>query len=818
MESSDILKGLNPQQKAAVEQIKGPVLIVAGAGSGKTRVLTSRIAYAVAQGEDPSRMMALTFTKKAAGEMKERIAAMVGWQQARKLYMGTFHSVFIRFLRDYSDVLGYPREFTIYDTSDSQSLIKACVKELGLDDKVYKPKELLSRISEAKNALVSPARYLANPKAQETDIRSRRPRTGDIYRLYWERCRQSGVMDFDDILYNMNLLLTSNPEARKEISGRFDFLMVDEYQDTNFAQYNILKLLCASHSNICVVGDDSQSIYAFRGARVENILRFEKDFPGTKVFRLEQNYRSTRTIVNAANSLIEKNANRIRKVCFSQGEQGDPIHIIKAFTDQEEAFLVSSAIVSRMQKDAAQYKDFAILYRTNAQSRILEEQLRKRNIPYMIYSGNSFFDRMEVKDVMAYLKLAVNLDDDESFKRVINKPARGIGDTTLAAVTAAARQAGCSLFKAAGNPEALAALGLKSGAIEKLSAFCRVLRTAHDGVPATDAYDLAVRIAGESGIWMFYKSDTSVEGQSRTANVQELLDSVKSYVEERQSEYLEELQYEDSVAAYDADHLPVVTLDLFLENISLLSAVDVSEDDGEDAGNKVALMTVHSSKGLEFPYVFITGLEENLFPSSSMSSSSSSEIEEERRLFYVALTRAARAVTLSFSSSRMRNGQHESNPPSRFIREIDRQYIDNPLPSVKTADLASDAARFGGGVRFAGGSRNASSRYGGGARFAGGSRPSAAPSRPAAAPSRPATPTRPVSRISSTPAQPREDFVPSSVLDMREGHRVEHVKFGYGRIVTLTREGSSVKAKVLFDDFGEKLLLLQYAKLRIVQE
>ncbi|MBP5398494.1 MAG: UvrD-helicase domain-containing protein [Bacteroidales bacterium] len=801
-EGQKILQGLNPQQRAAVLQLDGPVLIIAGAGSGKTRVLTSRIAWAIAQGKDPERMMALTFTKKAAGEMKDRIAAMVGGRQARKLYMGTFHSVFIRFLRDYADFLGYPKTFTIYDTSDSQACIKACVKELGLDDKIYKPKEVLSRISDAKNKLVAPASYAADAANREADLRSRRPRFAEVYDLYWKKCRQSGVMDFDDILYNMNYLLFYNKEAREEIAGRFDYLMVDEYQDTNHAQYNILKLLCCRHCNICVVGDDSQSIYAFRGARVENILRFENDFGKTRVhvFRLEQNYRSTRTIVDAANSLIEKNRNRLPKVCFSEGEEGERIHLIKAFTDQEEALLVTSAIAGILQRERAEYKDFAVLYRTNAQSRLLEEQLRKRNIPYVIFSGNSFFERMEVKDLMAYFKLVVNPDDDESFKRIVNKPARGIGDTSLAAVGAVSVRCGCSLFKAACNAQELAGFGMKAGALEKLSAFCRMISEANAAFSTADAYDLAFKIATESGLWTFYKSDTSMEGQSRAANFQELLDSVKSFVEERQSEYLAELQYDDSQAEYEADRLPVVTLDAFLENISLLSAVDTADDDG--MGNKVTLMTVHASKGLEFPHVFITGLEENLFPSGSRNPGGTCDIEEERRLFYVALTRAARSVTLSFCSSRMHNGQHENNPPSRFIGEIDRRFIENPLPSVRTADVEYDAGR-GRGI----------------ASFGSFGRPKTASPYRQQAPSTPrvTAPTRPVSRISSAPTAPREDFVPSSVLDMKEGQRVEHAKFGEGTIITLTREGSSVKAKVHFDQFGDKLLLLQYAKLRILE-
>ncbi len=811
MDSQEILLGLNPQQKAAVEQLDGPVLIVAGAGSGKTRVLTSRIAYAIAKGCDPERMMSLTFTKKAAGEMKERVAAMVGWRLARKLYMGTFHSVFIRFLRDYADSLGYPQSFTIYDTSDSQSLIKACLKELGLDDKIYKPKEVLSRISEAKNSLVSPSRYIADAQVQQTDAHHRRPRLGDIYALYWKKCRQSGVMDFDDILFNMNLLLSKNEQARREIASRFDYLMVDEYQDTNFAQYLILKTLCVNHSNICVVGDDSQSIYAFRGARVENILRFERDFKGTKVFRLERNYRSTQTIVNAANSVIEKNQGRIKKVCFSEEEAGESIHLVKAFTDQEEAMLITASITGFMQRDHAEYKDFAILYRTNAQSRVLEEQLRRRNIPYVIYSGNSFFDRAEVKDAMAYFKLVVNPEDNESFKRIVNKPARGIGDTSLSAVQAVASKLNCSYFRAALNVPELSAFGLKNAALERLAAFCKLIAQAHEAYPKTDAYELASKVCMDSGLWMFFKSDTSAEGQSRMANVQELLDSAKSFVEERQSEYLAELQYEDSVAEYDEHSLPLVTLDEFLENISLLSAVDIDED-ADGVNNKVALMTVHASKGLEFPYVYVTGLEENLFPSGSFAlAGSSPEIEEERRLFYVAVTRAGKVVTLSYCASRMRNGQHESNPPSRFIKEIDPRYLDHPLPSVRTPMGGSAGASAGSGSRPAwGGSRPGAGNAGRSSAGAGSSARSGA--KPAVSPV-----TRPVSRISQPQAAPREDFVPSSVLDMKAGQRVEHSKFGYGRIITLERDGASVKAKVLFDDFGEKLLLLQYAKLRIVE-
>ena len=529
---STILEGLNSEQKKAVSCVDGPVLIVAGAGSGKTRVLTSRIAYILEKGCDPSRILALTFTKKAASEMKERIALMVGEKKARRLYMGTFHSVFIRFLREYAESLGYPSAFTIYDTSDSVSAIKTCLKELQLDEKVYKPKDVLSRISMAKNNLVTASAYRRNATAQQNDAAAKKPRVVDIYELYAHKCKQAGVMDFDDILLNMNILLRDNLEALESISGRFDYLMVDEYQDTNFAQYLILKKLSQRHNNICVVGDDSQSIYAFRGAKIENILNFKKDYPDHHIFRLEQNYRSTKVIVDAANSLIARNSARIPKECYSMGEEGEKIRLIQAYTEQEEAMLIASSIVSKINSQHSEYQDFAILYRTNAQSRALEEALRRRNLPYMIYSGNSFFERAEVKDMMAYFKLVVNVNDDESFKRIVNKPARGIGDTSLSALAAAAGRHGVPLFKAA-YLDNLEEFGLKNAAVQKIRAFCDMIARLCLRSNKDDAYDVAAAIAMESGLLLFYKSDTSIEGQSRTANVEELLNSVKSYIPRR---------------------------------------------------------------------------------------------------------------------------------------------------------------------------------------------------------------------------------------------------------------------------------------------
>lgn len=791
---STILEGLNEEQEKAVRCIGGPVLIVAGAGSGKTRVLTSRIAYILGSGCPPERILALTFTKKAANEMKERIAGMVGERPARKLYMGTFHSVFIRFLREFAESLGYRKDFTIYDTGDSISAVRTCLKELQLDEKIYKPKDVLSRISMAKNNLTTAAAYSRNAAAIQNDTAAKKPRIHEIYRLYSQKCLQSNVMDFDDILLNMNILLRDNPEALESVSGRFSYIMVDEYQDTNFSQYLILKKLSADHRNICVVGDDSQSIYAFRGAKIENILNFKKDYPECNVFRLERNYRSTRTIVDAANSLIARNSARIPKKCWSGGEVGDKIKLISAYTEQEEAILVVSEIVSRIHSESAAYKDFAILYRTNSQSRALEEALRRRNLPYRIYSGNSFFDRMEVKDLMAYFKLVSNTDDDESFKRIVNKPARGIGNTSLAALSAAAMDKGVTLFRAAFADD-LENYGLKTAAVEKIRAFCGQISGFSLRIPKDEAGELAVSIAVESGILGLYKSDTS--------NIEELINSVKTFVEEKKNEYFEEMLADSAEdVEISAGDLPTVTLGDFLENVSLLSAVDMEDD--EDSDNKVTLMTVHSSKGLEFPYVFVVGLEENLFPSGG-SLASENEIEEERRLFYVAMTRAEKAVWLSFASTRMRNGKHESNYPSRFIREIDRKYILNPLETQSGEDSEQSG--------YAGMRQQYRSQE---------SRPVFRTQQPRnAGPVRTEVPRTSGVTPFRKPAQvvkPREDydFVPSPVMQLAPGQRIEHNRFGYGIIREITGDAAGKKARIAFDEYGEKILMLNYAKIRII--
>ena len=806
--NSTILEGLNSEQKAAVSCVDGPVLIVAGAGSGKTRVLTSRIAYILEQKDlDPSRILALTFTKKAASEMKERIALMVGERKARRLYMGTFHSVFIRFLREFSASLGYPETFTIYDTSDSVSAIKACLKELQLDDKVYKPKDVLSRISMAKNNLVTAEAYRRNPNALQNDASAKKPRICDIYQRYSEKCRQAGVMDFDDILLNMNILLRDNPAALESIAGRFDYIMVDEYQDTNVAQYLILKKLSQFHRNLCVVGDDSQSIYAFRGAKIENILNFKKDYPQHNVFRLEQNYRSTKVIVDAANSVIARNSARIPKECYSMGAQGEKIKLIQAYTEQEEAVLIASAILSRIQSERAEYQDFAILYRTNNQSRALEEALRRRNLPYMIYSGNSFFERAEVKDMMAYFKLVVNINDDESFKRIVNKPARGIGDTSLSALTAAASNHQVSLFKAAFSDD-LESFGLKPAAVKKIREFCNMIKDLTLMSNEKDAYTVAKRIADDSGLYLSFKLDTSIEGQSRTANIEELVDSIKLFIDEKNGEYLEDMQAEGEISdgtELTAEDFPVVTLGDYLENASLLSAVDVSD---EESSNKIALMTVHSSKGLEFPYVCVAGMEENIFPSGGFMASES-EIEEERRLFYVAMTRAKKVLQLSFASSRLRNGKTESNSPSRFIKEIDVQYIANPLVADHEDDDEPKRGFGGWGQRT-----SAKPKFGGGGYSYGNS-----------GPVRTERPSQPVRKTEPTPVRRPQvvvkrvsdaEFEPTPILQLKAGQRIEHNRFGFGNILEITGAIPDLKAKIAFDDHGEKILLLKYAKIRVV--
>ena len=807
---TDLFEGLNSAQKAAVQCTEGPSLIIAGAGSGKTRVLTCRVAHILEGDCRPGEVMALTFTKKAAGEMKERVARLVGERKARWIQMG---------------------------------------------DKNYKPAVVQSAISRAKNDLLTVNGYRADVESMERDQAARRPRLADVYALYQQKCLAAGAMDFDDILLQMNILLKRFPDACQSIAGRFRYILVDEYQDTNRAQYLILRRLAEPHHNLCVVGDDSQSIYGFRGARIENILRFKQDYPEAKEFRLEQNYRSTQTIVEAANSLIAHNERRLQKKCFSQAGKGEPIGVIKAYTESEEAHLIASAIVERIYSTKASYDSFAILYRTNAQSRAFEEALRKRNLPYRIYGGHSFYERAEIKDMLAYFKLAVNPQDNESFRRVINVPARGIGDTTIERLSAAASAAGCPLYNAPLlENEKLYAVGLKDTAIKKLRDFVAMMEPLAEMTETSDCYELAARIGDATGYLLSLKNDNSPEGLGRFENVEELFNSIKEYSEEEAE--MRQVLAEDGEEAVDT----TVTLGDYLENIYLLSEAekDDTQDPDRDQTNKIVLMTVHAAKGLEFPYVFIAGMEENLFPSESMNDTPD-KIEEERRLFYVALTRAEKAVTVSYSQNRRKWGSEESNRPSRFLREIDRQYYAiepdsnenhyDPFPQTRFG--RSDFETFrrpstGRGTSLSGrgassaGWQSASSGWQSGASgrqspssgrgYAGGSysggypaggrpaagRPtsgSAAASRPTAG--SPATGSRPTSRPVAAHT-PSPGFAPSPVADLQVGQRVEHDRFGYGTILSMEGDGPNRKAVVSFENSGEKTLLLKFAKLRIV--
>ncbi len=800
-----IFEGLNPAQYQAVSDIEGPQLIIAGAGSGKTKVLTCRIANILAKGHAPDSILALTFTNKASREMKERIASLIGDYKARRLVMGTFHSIFIRFLRDEAELLGFPKTFSIYDTTDSRNVIKACIKELQLDDKIYKANEVHGRISMAKNNLVTAEAYSRNSTLIQNDSAAKKPRLWEIYREYAKKCRQAGAMDFDDILLYTNILFRDFPDAMVRIRNRFRFIMVDEYQDTNYAQYLIIKKLASEHQNISVVGDDAQSIYSFRGARIENILNFRKDYPQAKEYRLEQNYRSTQTIVNAANSLIEKNRMQLKKKCFSEHERGDLIELINAFTEQEEGIMVASSIMEQIHRTHEPYSSFAILYRTNAQSRLIEEALRRKNMPYKIFAGHSFYERAEVKDMLAYLRLVSNGKDDEAFRRVINFPARGIGDTSLGRLREAAAAKEISMFEAVKvcNLEEFA---IKAATATKMKHFVEGIELMREKMPYTSAYDLAMEVNMRFGILEYMKQDTTLEGQGRVENVEELFNSIKEFVDEGMVEY-EQMAQE----GYD---VPVVTLDLYLENVSLLS--DLDGNDNEEDKNRIALMTVHSSKGLEFPYVYIVGVEENLFPSSGMGNVSQQDVEEERRLFYVALTRAEKGVKLSFAKSRIKWGSHVSNPPSRFIKEIDKRYILNPLTdweeelSTKFDDDFLPDSRFrsagrgavpggnGAGRGIPGGRGYGSAPGGmqGKAGYLQGSRPQERP-------------------VMQRPA-PRADFVPDSPSKVEVGQTIEHDRFGIGVVVSLEGDVTSRKAVVDFKEGGRKTLLLKFAKIRVV--
>ncbi len=756
------LEQLNTAQNEAVINTEGPALVIAGAGSGKTRVLTFRIAYLLSNGVAPWSILALTFTNKAAREMKERIGTIVGTETARRLWMGTFHSIFSRILRTESDRIGFQSSFTIYDTADSKSLIKSIVKELKLNEKEYKPGEILSRISSAKNDLVLPPAYARDQHRLMADKAARMPMIYEIYQRYMRTCFKSGAMDFDDLLLNTNLLFRDHPDVLAKYQQQFKYILVDEYQDTNFSQYLIVRKLAEQHKNVCVVGDDAQSIYSFRGAKIENILNFRNDYPGYKLFKLEQNYRSTQTIVNAANSIIANNKGQIKKVVFSENDMGEKIRLLNAFSDIEEGFLVVNDIVSKRMSSQSAFADFAILYRTNAQSRIFEEALRKHNIPYKIYGGLSFYQRKEIKDLLAYLRMAVNPKDGEALKRIINYPARGIGKTTLDKLEEAAAHHGVSVWEVLNHP-ALPSLGFNAGTLKKLNAFIALINEFGRLVPVMNAFEITTEIVTQSGILKELHQDKTTEGQTRIENLDELLNGVREFTDERKESGSEN------------------TIIHFLEEVSLLT--DQDNEDPDDL-NKVTLMTIHSAKGLEFNHVYIVGVEEGLFP-SPMASHSEQSIEEERRLFYVAVTRAETSVTLSYARSRFKYGEHNFVSPSRFLNDIDKSYIESAgdLPVFKKQEISQPAfekkALFG--------------------------KPQPAQAKPT------------YNFKQRETRQPR--FTQASASNGAQisiGTKVEHERFGYGEVTALEGNPPNVKATVVFKNAGEKQLLLKFAKLKIL--
>ena len=653
---SDYIEELNESQRAAVLYGDGPSLVIAGAGSGKTRVLTYKIAYLLENGYNPWNILALTFTNKAAREMKERIARQVGEQRARFLWMGTFHSVFSRILRAEASHIGFTSQFTIYDSADSKSLIRSIIKEMGLDEKTYKPGSVQARISNAKNHLVSPSGYAANKEAYEGDLAAKMPAIRDIYSRYWERCRQAGAMDFDDLLVYTYILFRDFPDVLARYREQFRYVLVDEYQDTNYAQHSIVLQLTKENQRVCVVGDDAQSIYSFRGADIDNILYFTKIYPDTKVFKLEQNYRSTQTIVRAANSLIEKNERQIPKEVFSEKERGEAIGVFQAYSDVEEGDIVTNKIAQLRREHDYEYSDFAILYRTNAQSRVFEEALRKRGMPYKIYGGLSFYQRKEIKDIIAYFRLVVNPNDEEAFKRIINYPARGIGDTTVGKIITAATDNNVSLWTVLCEPITYG-LSINKGTHTKLQDFRALIEQFMADVTVKNAYEIGTEIIRQSGIINEVCQDNSPENLSRKENIEELVNGMNDFCAMRQEE----------------GNTNVSLID-FLSEVSLLTDQD---SDKEGDGEKVTLMTVHSAKGLEFRNVFVVGMEENLFP-SGMAGDSPRAMEEERRLFYVAITRAEEHCFLSFAKTRFRYGKMEFGSPSRFLRDIDTRFLQLP--------------------------------------------------------------------------------------------------------------------------------------------
>ena len=770
----DYLKELNENQLEAVLHKDGPLMVIAGAGSGKTRVLTYRIANLMQQGVDAFSILALTFTNKASREMKARIAELVGEGEAKNLWMGTFHSVFARILRQEADKLGFPRDFTIYDTQDSNRLISSIIKEMGLDKDIYKYKQIRNRISSFKNSLITVKAYHDDIELQEADSLSRRPKLGEIYKEYVERCFKAGAMDFDDLLLKTNELLNMHPQVLAKYQDRFRYILVDEYQDTNHSQYLIVRALSDKFQNICVVGDDAQSIYGFRGANINNILNFQKDYHGVKLYRLEQNYRSTKNIVNAANSIISQNKNKIEKVVWTSNIEGSKIKLQRCITDADEGREVASQIFELKMQEQRQNKEFAILYRTNAQSRAIEDALRKRDIPYRIYGGLSFYQRKEIKDLLAYMRLIVNPKDEESLKRVINFPPRGIGQATLDKLIIGAKNNGISIFETVQNARKLN-LSINAGTLKKLESFANLILSLQIENQNSNAFEISDKVTKKSGLVLELKKDGTPEGVSKIENIEELLNGIRDFVEGQKE-----------LAGATG------SLSEFLEDVALATDFDNEKESDSDS---VYLMTIHLSKGLEFPVVFIVGLEEDLFP-SALSLNTRSELEEERRLFYVAMTRAEQRVVLTYTLSRYRWGKLVDAEPSRFINEIDDHYIENHITKDDYVFKPMIDKGIFGGFDL---------------------------------PKKPVIQKYQATKINTAPSQnqlgklrkinkienPQSSSLATQIQQLDEGMTVEHDRFGYGRVVSIEGKGSDKKALIDFKGVGHKHLLLRFAKLKI---
>lgn len=768
------LDELNEPQRLAAETTEGPLMVIAGAGSGKTRVLTYRIAHLIEKGVDPFNILSLTFTNKAAREMKERISSVIGASEAKSLWMGTFHSIFARILRVEATKLGYPSDFTIYDSQDAQSVMRKVIDELQLDKDIYKAKQVLHRISQFKNNLITVRAYQNTPELIEADAAAMKPRMGDIYRAYVDRCFKSGAMDFDDLLLRTNEVLTRFPEVLAKYQERFKYILVDEYQDTNHSQYLIVKALASRYENLCVVGDDAQSIYAFRGANIRNILSFQKDYADAKVIPLEQNYRSTKTIVGAANQVIAQNRDQLEKNVWTANEDGETIPVYRALSDADEARYIASQIFELQMTQHLKNDQIAILYRTNAQSRAIEEALRKRSLPYRVFGGTSFYQRKEIKDLVAYLRLLINQNDEEALLRVINYPVRGIGQTTINKLMIAADELQITVFQVLENIRQYAAkLGINAGTVNKLDEFMTMMKSFQVMLKSHDVYEVSMHVAKTTKLIGTLKEDDTPEGISRLENIQELLNSIQGYVEEQK-----QLDEGDP------------SLSGFLENVALSTDADNEDDDK----NKISLMTVHLAKGLEFPAVFIVGLEENLFP-SMMNLNTRQELEEERRLFYVALTRAEKFAHLTYSVSRFRWGKITDSEPSRFLEEIDDKYLDWKNLNV------------GLPINNSGLNTNLFDDYNDIPKF-----------------ERKEKPAKNTETSSFTPKAKMKPVAEAKITNQANGEAVNlaadkivvHDRFGRGKVISLEGEPGNVKATILFDNAGEKKLLLNFAKLKVI--